>query len=79
MFVSRNVIPDIWEALKAENESNKGNLCRELWKAIKTYVEKYKLIENFSVFNGSMGKNSELWIYWSIFLAKIMPVVISLT
>ena len=45
----------------------------------KDICKKYKLIENFSVFNDSMGKNSELWIYWSILLAKIMPVVISLT
>ena len=26
-----------------------------------------------------MGKNSELWRYWSIFLDKVMPVVINLT
>ena len=26
-----------------------------------------------------MGKNSELWRYWSIFLDKIMPVVINFT
>ena len=63
-----NAIADIWEALKAEDESNKGNLCRELWNAIKEHAEKYKFIEKFSVFNDSMGKNSELWRYLSIFL-----------
>ena len=26
-----------------------------------------------------MGKNSELWRYWSIFQDKIMPVVLNLT
>ena len=74
-----NVIPDIWEALKAEDESNKGNLCRESWNAIKKHVDKYKFIKKFSVFNDSMGKNGELWRYLSMFLDKIMPVVINLT
>ena len=74
-----NVILDIWEALKAGDESNKGNLCHESWNAIKEHIEKYKLIENFSIFNDSMGKNTELWRYWSIILDKIMSVVINLT
>ena len=73
-----NAITDIWEALKAKDESNEGNLCRESWNAIK-HVEKYKFIENFSVFNDSMGINSALWRYWRIFLDKIIPVVTSLT
>ena len=67
------------EALKIEDESNKGNLCHESWKAIKEHAEKYKFIENASVFKDSMGKHSELWRYWSIFQDMIMPVVINLT
>ena len=74
-----NVILDIWEALKAGDESNKGNLCHESWNALKEHIEKYKLIENFSIFNDSMGKNTELWRYWSIILDKIMSAVINLT
>ena len=55
-----NVIPVIWEALKVEDELNKGDLSRESWNVIKEHVEKYKFIENFSVFNESISKNSEL-------------------
>ena len=44
------------EALKGEDESNKGNLCHESWNAINEHVEKCKFIEYFSVFNDSRGK-----------------------
>ena len=63
-----HIIPDILTSVKAAEDPNQVSRYRDMWKLIHENLKKYNFHEMFSRFNENMGKDSELWQYWNIFL-----------